>query len=119
MRARRSMGFAILVTSFLPALTLGATMRDPDNHFFQQSFGDVREELETARHEDKIGIFVAFDNDKCPCVAIRKRRYLIRREHRSITESIFASFGSTGQVAVISGGKSRVACVEWETRSFA
>lgn len=65
-RPRRAMGFAILLASFLPALTLGATMRDPDDYFFQQSFGDLPEELKTARHEGKIGIFVALDNDECP-----------------------------------------------------
>ncbi len=65
-RACRLTLFAILALSLVPALALGATMRDPDEHFFQQSFGDLPEELETARVEGKVGIFVAFDNDECP-----------------------------------------------------
>lgn len=40
--------------------------RDPGEYFFHQSFGDLREELQTAKKEGKKGIFIMFDNAECP-----------------------------------------------------
>ncbi|KPK10689.1 MAG: hypothetical protein AMJ68_08455 [Acidithiobacillales bacterium SG8_45] len=45
----------------------GATeTRDPGDHFFSQSFGDLREELATARKQGKKGLFIMFHNTECP-----------------------------------------------------
>jgi thioredoxin-related protein len=35
-------------------------------NFFHQSFGDLQEELATARDEDKKGLLVMFETDDCP-----------------------------------------------------
>lgn len=40
--------------------------RDPAQHFFHQSFGDLREELATAKKEGKTGVFMMFMNHECP-----------------------------------------------------
>jgi len=40
--------------------------RDPGQHFFNQTFGDFSEELETARDEGKTGILLMFEMDECP-----------------------------------------------------
>jgi thioredoxin-related protein len=40
--------------------------RDPHTHFFDLSFGDLREELEIARAEGKRGLFLMFDDEDCP-----------------------------------------------------
>ncbi len=40
--------------------------RDPGQHFFNQTFGDFSEELETARDEGKAGILLMFEMDECP-----------------------------------------------------
>lgn len=40
--------------------------RDPGQYFFNQTFGDFSEELETAREEGKEGILLMFEMDECP-----------------------------------------------------
>jgi thioredoxin-related protein len=40
--------------------------RDPGQYFFNQTFGDFSEELETAREEGKAGILLMFEMDECP-----------------------------------------------------
>jgi len=36
----------------------GEEIRDPIEHFFHQGFGDLPDELATAREEGKIGLFI-------------------------------------------------------------
>ena len=55
-----------LLTLLLPSLLQATTTRDPYQYFFQQSLGDLTEELEIAREEGKHGIFVFFEMDECP-----------------------------------------------------
>ena len=40
--------------------------RDPDEFFFTQTFGDLREEAATARSEGKLGMLLFFKSDACP-----------------------------------------------------
>jgi thioredoxin-related protein len=49
-----------------PQVSGAGETRDPGDHFFYQSFGDLREELATARNQGKRGIFVMFHNTECP-----------------------------------------------------
>ena len=46
--------------------TVLADTRDPGEYFFQQSFGDLKEELATARDEDKRGVLIMFEVENCP-----------------------------------------------------
>ncbi len=55
--------FLLLV---IPSLLQAASTRDPYQFFFQQSLGDLSEELEIARDEGKQGVFVFFEMDECP-----------------------------------------------------
>jgi len=56
--------FLLLV---VPSLLLASSPpRDPYQYFFQQSLGDLSEELEIAREEGKQGVFVFFEMDECP-----------------------------------------------------
>lgn len=43
-----------------------ASPRNPDEYFFDQTLGDFREELATARAQGKQGIFIFFEMDECP-----------------------------------------------------
>lgn len=43
-----------------------AEPRDPYRHFFHDSFGDLGEELATARAEGKKGLLIFFEMDECP-----------------------------------------------------
>jgi len=49
------------------------TPRDPYQYFFNQSLGDLTEELEIAAEEGKKGIFIFFEMDECPfCHRMKK-----------------------------------------------
>lgn len=50
--------------------------RDPEQHFFHESFGDFTEELETARAEGKQGVLLMFEMDECPFCHRMKRTVL-------------------------------------------
>jgi thioredoxin-related protein len=63
--ARKLLAFAVLLWA-LPALLQASTPRDPYQFFFEQSLGDLTEELEIAREEGKQGVFLFFEMDECP-----------------------------------------------------
>jgi thioredoxin-related protein len=70
-----------LLLMFLHASLAGAvTLRDPDTAFFNQSLGDLSEELEIAREEGKQGVLLFFEQDECPFCARMKRDVLNRSE---------------------------------------
>lgn len=61
---------ALALLLSVPGITLaGATVpeetRDPDEHFFTQTFGDLREEAATAREDGKQGMLLFFEADTC------------------------------------------------------
>lgn len=63
---------SLLITSEL--LAGEAEIRDPREFFFTQSFGDLPEELQTAKAEGKQGMLLFFEADGCPyCRAMLKR----------------------------------------------
>ena len=63
------------VSLWSAALATSAT-RDPDAHFFHPGFGDLQEELTTARKQGRTGILVMFDNAACPWCAKMKATVL-------------------------------------------
>lgn len=54
--------------------------RDPYKYFFEQSLGDLTEELEIARDDEKKGVFVFFEMDECPFCHRMKQTVLNRPE---------------------------------------
>lgn len=50
--------------------------RDPGEYFFNETFGNFQEELETARDEGKKGILLMFEMDECPFCHYMKTRIL-------------------------------------------
>lgn len=44
----------------------GGEQRNPRQYFFTQTFGDLREELEIARSENKLGMLLFFEMEECP-----------------------------------------------------
>lgn len=52
--------------SAVPLLASASAPRDPYQYFFEQSLGDLTEELEIAREDGKQGVFVFFEMDECP-----------------------------------------------------
>ena len=55
-------------------------LRDPDEFFFTQTFGDLREEAESARSEGKLGMMLFFEADACPYCQLMRRNVLSDRE---------------------------------------
>jgi len=65
-------GLSVLLFS-ADVLATGAVLRDPRASFFIQTFGDLQEELKTARVQGKQGILLFFEADGCRfCTAMRK-----------------------------------------------
>ena len=54
-----------LVLSLVMLVVQGGVPRDPGN-FFDQTLGDFREELETARQSGKKAVLIMFEMDECP-----------------------------------------------------
>ncbi|MGD8587900.1 MAG: thioredoxin family protein [Chromatiales bacterium] len=73
------------------ALTSAAT-RDPGSYFFDQSLGDFREELQTARDEGKKGILIMFEMDECPFCHRMKTNVLNQVEVQDYFKANFLIF---------------------------
>lgn len=51
---------------FLFALAAGAESRDATAHFFDQNFGNLKEEVEAAQKDGKRGLLIMFEQADCP-----------------------------------------------------
>ena len=58
-------GFLILLLS-LTLNSFAVETRNPEEHFFDSTFGDFSEELANAKEAGKKGIFIFFEMDECP-----------------------------------------------------
>ncbi len=63
---RSYIALLLLVVTGSLSTQVVATTRDPGQHFFQESFWDYTEELETAREEGKKGVVIFFELTECP-----------------------------------------------------
>ena len=82
--------FALLIWA-LPLLLHAAAPRDPYQHFFEQTLGDLTEELEIARDEGKRAIFVFFEMDECPFCHRMKQTVLNQPEVQAYFRKNFHS----------------------------
>lgn len=90
--------FLVLVVflAAAPAFAQSEAPRDPGEYFFQDTFGDLQEEIQLVAEEGKQGLLVFFEMDECPFCDRMKRNVLNRpkvqdffREHfRIITIDI-------------------------------
>jgi len=70
-----------LVLLMLLVANVGAVeTRDPETHFFDQTFGDFSEELENARQQGKKGILIMFEMEECPFCHRMKTQVLNRKD---------------------------------------
>ena len=76
-RAYRPAPLLAALAFLLPALAIAGAAgetRDPDEYFFTQTFGDLREEAATAREAGKQGMLLFFQADACPyCQHMRRK----------------------------------------------
>jgi thioredoxin-related protein len=91
---RHSLLFGVL-TALLLSLALPTTAsapRDPYQFFFSETFGDFREELETARSEGKKGIMLFFEMDECPFCHRMKQSVLNQPQVQEAFREHFLAF---------------------------
>jgi thioredoxin-related protein len=75
----RFLRFALAAATLAPALALAqlyGAERDPMQHFFSPSLGDLRAELVDAKRAGKRGAFVMYVRDDCPYCERMKRNIL-------------------------------------------
>ncbi len=76
--------YVLAVLLCLPWAGAGAEVapssRDPMTHFFDQSFGNLKEELVQAKVEGKTGILVMFNDPDCPWCQKMKATVMSRPE---------------------------------------
>ena len=65
-RPARLLAALAIFLSLLASLAIAGETRDPDEYFFTQTFGDLREEMDTARADGKQGMLLFFKADACP-----------------------------------------------------
>lgn len=80
----------LLVTSGMA--TSVAETRDPNNYFFNETFGDFSEELATARDEGKKGVLLFFEMDECPFCHYMKLNILNRPKVQEYYRNNFLIF---------------------------
>jgi len=75
------------------ASALAATgPRDPETHFFDQTLGDLTEELALAREEGKRGILIFFEQEECPFCHRMKQTVLNQPEVQEFYKERFLIF---------------------------
>jgi len=82
----------LLLTLLLNATAGAAASRDPEQYFFDQTFGDFSEELETAREQGKKGILLMFEMDECPFCHRMKTTVLNRPDIQDYFKKHFLIF---------------------------
>lgn len=63
--ARRLMG-AFSMTLMLTLMLASTSLMAADGGFFDENFGNLKEELEAAKAEGKAGVFLFFEMEECP-----------------------------------------------------
>ncbi|KPK54457.1 MAG: thioredoxin [Thiotrichales bacterium SG8_50] len=81
------------MTLLVAALTLhAAPPRDPYQYFFNDTWGDFREELQTARDQGKKGVLIFFEMDECPFCHYMKNTVLNQQEVQDFYRERFLIF---------------------------
>jgi thioredoxin-related protein len=88
----RSFARTLLALLLLFATAVSAESRDPGQFFFDTTFGDFAEELETAREDGKQGILLMFEMDECPFCHRMKTTVLNQSEVQDYFKSHFKIF---------------------------
>jgi thioredoxin-related protein len=73
------------------SVTAGAG-KDPYKYFFNETWGDFREELENAKQQNKKGILIFFEMDECPFCHYMKSNILNQPEVQAFYRENFLNF---------------------------
>lgn len=83
----------LLALSAFPAAANGdaAAPRDPRAHFFTPTFGDLREELQVARDDGRLGMLLFFESEACQYCQHMLRRVFSQPEVQDWYNARFVS----------------------------
>jgi thioredoxin-related protein len=92
-----------LVACFLAVATVRAEDVRSASAFFDQSFGDLREEAATAREEGKVGVLLMFETDDCPWCKRMKETVLNRGRVQDMYHAHFRilSLNTEGDTVIV------------------
>jgi len=82
----------LFVFTLLVSLTVNATPRDPYKHFFNETWGDYKEELANAKAQGKKGIMIFFEMDECPFCHYMKNNVINQSEVQDYFRQNFLLF---------------------------
>lgn len=82
----------LLVMLLVFSAGLLAEPRDPYQHFFNESWGDFKEELVNAREQNKKAILVFFEMDDCPFCHYMKTHVLNQPQVQAYFREHFLNF---------------------------
>ncbi len=84
--------FLLLLGALLPGVAAqAAETRDPYSYFFEQTLGDLTEDLEIAREQGKKAILIMFEMDECPFCHRMKNTVLNRPDVQDFYKANFYS----------------------------
>lgn len=89
---RTALRWSLSVVLFLLWTTAQSAARNPAEYFFDQTFGDFREELATAKEDGKKGILIMFELDDCPFCHRMKQTVLNQSEVQDYYKEHFKIF---------------------------
>jgi thioredoxin-related protein len=75
-----------------PAITTAGVGNDPYKYFFNETWGDFREELANAKQQNKKGILIFFEMDECPFCHYMKSNVLNQPEVQAFFRENFLNF---------------------------
>ena len=82
----------LLLISLLLLGQANAEPRDPYKYFFNETWGDFKEELANAKQQGKSGILIFFEMDECPFCHYMKKNVLNQPEVQEYYRKHFLNF---------------------------
>ncbi len=73
-------GLLLFLILLLPSLSHAGTPRDPYKYFFNETWGDLPEEIAKAKEEGKSGVMIFFEMDECPFCHYMKQNVINQSE---------------------------------------
>ena len=81
-----------MICLLLSNISFSASSKNPEEHFFDASFGDFSEELSNAREQGKKGILIFFEMDDCPFCHWMKKNVLNKPDVQAYFKKHFLIF---------------------------
>ena len=112
--------FCVLLALASAGVTAAGAPRDPGRHFFNETFGDFTEELETARAAGKRGILLMFEMDECPFCHWMKNNVLNQAEVQDYFREHFLIFpvDIEGDIEITDFAGNATTMKEFATRQY-